>query len=143
MNAIQPAAPPAPETRPLLVETRLLPLLELREGLEQALEKHVDEMREFAPELRVRRAFMGGRWVIGLHAGGRVGGTGLFSRLDFEIAVDVPGRELTVTSYSTVRMADGARREVSVSLDDEAPAATLSAFVESSLLEFAARYFER
>lgn len=149
MNATNPTpvavlAPPSP-----VLASPLLLLLDLREGLERQLERHASDLREFAPGLRVRRAFMAGRWVIGLHAGGRaaagrVGGDEDFSRLDLEIAVDVPAESLTITSHSTVRQVDvRGQHDLRVTLGQDGAADDLARFVETACLEFAARYFER
>ena len=132
-----------PKTRPRPKLQSLLGLYELREAIETLVEDHARDLREYSDDLRLRRAFRDGRWVVGVHAGGRMGTSGLFSRLDFELAVDSASGELRIETHATAHDRDLRTDGISVRWDDAQAVDVLASFIEASFLDFASRYFER
>jgi len=151
MNAqpITSAVADAPAT-PL--DSPVLRSLEALEAIEERIEFMASELREHIPELQTQRAFFDGAWVIGLRVGGRlhkrVSADGEarperpFSRLDIQIALDTEHGRAELTSLSTVRNRDKCRETLGVSLDDAGHTA-INEFLESAVLAFADRYFDR
>ena len=132
-----------PKTRPRPKLNSLLGLYELREAVETLVEDHARDLRELADDMRLRRAFRDGRWVVGVHAGGRMGTSGLFSRLDFELTVDALAGELRAETCATAHDRDLSGDGITVRWDDVGAVDVLASFIEASFLDFASRYFER
>ena len=132
-----------PKTRPRPALKSLLGLYELREAVETLVEDHARDLRELSADLRLRRAARAGRRVVGVHAGGRMGTSGRFSRLDFELQIDALKGELRTETHLTAHDRDILGDGITVRWDDAEAVDVLASFIETSFLAFASRYFDR
>lgn len=133
-------SPTSPQAAIARAASPVLDALALREDIESMIETRIEDLRELLPRLRVRRAFFGGAWVLGLHVGGRHGDGGAFSRLDFELGIDAE-TQVTLGVRTTIRGRDELRKETTVSMNEEKGRSALTTFVEEAFLAFAERYF--
>jgi len=126
--------------------SRALRSFALREQVEAHLQSYLDALVEAIPELNLRRHFYEGAWVIGLSAdlpaGRRFGRPYFaFTRIEFAISVDAESEAVQVTCRGTVRNRDYETMHLSVPADAD-HRDQLEAFIETSCMRFAQRYFE-
>jgi len=133
-------SPTSPKAAIAPTASPVLDALAVSERVAATIETRIETLRELLPRLRVRRAFFGGAWVLGLHVGGRHGDGGTFSRLDFELDV-ASEAQVTLTARTTIRGRDEPSRRTTNSMIEEQGRAALAAFVEEAFLAFAERYF--
>ncbi|RKY20886.1 MAG: hypothetical protein DRQ55_06120 [Planctomycetota bacterium] len=131
--AVAPAATaPSPALASLGVLERLL-------GMVGQL---TDDLSQYLPTIRRRKAFLSGRWVVGLAVGGGMTGRTAYTRLDVELELSDGGRRVRLTTRKTVRDHDLLRGVFETALD-EAGWLSAEAFLQDEFLTFAESWFDR
>ena len=99
-----------------------------------------DDMAEHVTGLRRRRAFDGGHWVAGFHAGGRLDPRLPFSRLEVRIDMLQRGARARLATVQTVKGRQARGGEVETPLD-EPGWTTVDGFLENEFLAFAEAWY--
>ena len=115
----------------------------LQERVEAALHPRLAELLAQLPRLVARKAFSEGAFVLGVRTPGEVlKSSSDYSRLDLELTIHAPAGAASVACRSTTRGRDWPVERLPETVLDAAGLATLVAWCETCLLQFAERELE-